>query len=60
MSGWVKARAVLNKEAKTITLFIWEDVIYYYRIFWRMVLDRGGEFKGKVINLLNRWGVNRI
>jgi CRISPR/Cas system-associated endoribonuclease Cas2 len=25
-----------------------------------MVLDGGGEFKGEVINLLNKWGVNRI
>jgi CRISPR/Cas system-associated endoribonuclease Cas2 len=25
-----------------------------------MVLNRGGEFKGEVIDLLNRWGVNRI
>jgi CRISPR/Cas system-associated endoribonuclease Cas2 len=25
-----------------------------------MVLNKGREFKGKVIDLLNRWGVNRI
>jgi CRISPR/Cas system-associated endoribonuclease Cas2 len=25
-----------------------------------MVLNKGGEFKGEVINLLNKWGVNRI
>jgi CRISPR/Cas system-associated endoribonuclease Cas2 len=25
-----------------------------------MVLNRGEEFKGKVINLLNKWGVNKI
>ena len=25
-----------------------------------MVLDGGGEFKGEVIDLLNRWGVDRI
>jgi CRISPR/Cas system-associated endoribonuclease Cas2 len=60
MSGWVEARAVSNKEAKTIALFIWEDVICRHRIFWRIVLDRGGEFKGEVIDLLNRWGVDRI
>ena len=25
-----------------------------------MVLNGGGEFKGEVINLFNRWGVNKI
>ena len=60
MSGWVEARAVLNKEAKTVALFIWEDVICRHGVFWRMVLDGGGEFKGEVIDLLNRWGVDRV
>ena len=54
MSGQVEARAVSNKEAKTVALFIWEDVICRYKVFQRMVLDGDGEFKGEVIDLLNR------
>jgi hypothetical protein len=60
MSGWVEARAIINKEAKIVMLFIWEDIIYCHGIFWRLILDGGGEFKGEVIKLLNKWGVNRV
>jgi hypothetical protein len=60
MSGWVEARAISNKEAKTVALFIWEDVICYYGVFWRMIFNGGGEFKGEVIDLLNKWGVDRV
>jgi hypothetical protein len=60
MSGWVEARAVANKEAKTVALFIWEDIICRHGVFWRMIVDGGGEFKSEVIDLLNKWGVDRI
>ena len=33
ISGWVKAKVVANKEAKTIALFIWEEIICRYRVF---------------------------
>ena len=60
MSGWVEARALSNKGAKAVATFIWEDVICRHGIFWRMVVDGGGEFMAEVIDLLNKWGVERI
>lgn len=33
MSGWIEARALSNKGAKDIAIFIWEDIIYRHDIF---------------------------
>ena len=54
ISGQVKARAVINKEAKIVATFIQEDVICRHGIFQRIVVDKGGKFKDKVILLLNK------
>ena len=53
ISSQVKARAISNKEAKTITTFIQEDIIYRYSIFQRLVINSRGEFKSEVVDLLN-------
>ncbi len=60
MSSQLEARAVSNKEAYTVALFIQKDIICQYRIFWRMVVDSGGEFKGEVVELLNKQGIDRV
>ena len=60
ISRQVKAKALLNKEAKIVVTFIQEEVIYRYRIFQRIINKRGGEFKDKVIRLLLKIEIGRI
>ncbi len=41
-------------------MFIQEDVIYRHRIFQRIVINREGEFKGEVVELLNKQRIDRV
>jgi hypothetical protein len=53
ISRWVKIRAISNKGARAIAVFIWKDIIYRHDIFWKIVINKGEKFKAKVLDLLN-------
>jgi hypothetical protein len=49
-----------DKKAEGVARFLWEDVICRHGLFGYLVVDGGIENMGKVIELLNKWGINRI
>ena len=57
LSGWPEGRALRTVNARTVADFIWQDVIYYYSIFGRLVINRGSEFKKEVIEILRKYGI---
>ena len=59
-SGWPEARALRNADAKSVAKFIWEEVITRHRLFNRLLIDRGSEFKREVIAILNTYDIKRI
>ena len=60
MSGWVEARALSSKTADQVAKFIWQDIICRHGLFWRLVVDGGGENMKEVIRLLNKMEIQRI
>ena len=60
LSGWVEARALSAVNAQSVAKFIWEDVICRHGVFGRMVVDGGGEFKGEVIEILQKYGISCV
>lgn len=59
-SWWPEARALADKRAEGVARFLWEDVICRHGLFEHLVVDGGTENMGEVIELLNKWGINRI
>jgi hypothetical protein len=59
-SGWVEARPLKNPTSKKIAKFIWEEIICRHGLFGQLKVDGGPEFKGAVIQELNKLGINRI
>ena len=49
ISRWVEARALSSKTADQVAKFIWQDIIYCYELFWKLVVDGGGENMKEVI-----------
>ena len=60
LSAWPEGRALKNATTDVVAKFIWEDIIYRYRIFGLIKVDRGAEFKGDVIKHLAELGVGRV
>jgi hypothetical protein len=60
LSRWVEAKAYGKVTAKIIAQFIWDEIICRYSLFDRLVIDRGREFKGEVIRILNTYDIKRI
>ena len=59
-SGWVEARPLHNPTSKKVAKFIWEEIVYRHGLFRHLKVDGGAEFKGAVIQELNKLGINRI
>jgi RNase H-like domain found in reverse transcriptase/Integrase zinc binding domain len=59
-SGWVEARPLKNPTSKKIAKFIWEEIVCRHGLFGQLKVDGGSEFKGAVIQELNKLGINRI
>ena len=49
ISGWVEAKALFLKTANQVAKFIWQNIIYCYELFWRLVINEGGENIKEVI-----------
>lgn len=54
MSGWVEARALALKDAKSVAKFIWEVIICRHGLFWRLVVDGRKDNMREVNELLNK------
>ena len=59
LSGWVEAKPLRNKEAKTVATFLWE-VICRFGIFGQLTVDGGGEFQDVVSLLTRKYGIHRV
>ena len=49
---WVKKRALKSTNTKSITRFIFEEVIYRYKVFLKLVIDRRPEDNNTIISKL--------
>jgi hypothetical protein len=60
-SGWVKERALKNTNTWLITRFIFKDIIYKYRVFLELVIDREPENNNTIIKeLIIIYGIRYI
>ncbi len=48
-SSWAKAKQIKNLISKKVAKFIYYKIIYKHRLFGRLKVNRGLEFKGEVI-----------
>ena len=60
MSEWVKAKAFFLKIADQITKFIWQDIIYCYELFQRLIINREDKNIKEIIRLLNKMKIQKI
>jgi len=51
-SKWIKERVLRNTNIRLITRFIFEDIIYRYRVFLELVIDRELENNNTIIKEL--------
>jgi hypothetical protein len=47
LSSWLEGRALAKADAASIAKFIWEDIVYRYEIFSKLMINRG--LKNKAI-----------
>jgi hypothetical protein len=59
LSGWVEAKPLVTKAAKTVAKFLWE-VICRFGIFGDLIVDGGTEFKDVVAELTAKYGIHRV
>ena len=59
-SGWPEARALYTATTAAVTRFLYEDVIYRYSCFQRLVLNRGPENKDLVEEFTRRYRIKRV
>ncbi len=59
-SNWPEAKPLRGAKAKHVAKFIWEDVITRHGLFGTLMIDGGSEFRGEVVELLNKYDINRI
>jgi hypothetical protein len=51
-SEWIKEKVLKNTNIRFITRFIFKDIIYRYRVFLELVIDRGPENNNTIIKEL--------
>jgi hypothetical protein len=54
---WPEARALLEATSEAVADFIWEEIICRYRVFSRLVVDRGSENKGVAKAFTVKYGI---
>jgi hypothetical protein len=60
LSDWVKSRALINVNVKTVAKFFWEDVICRHDVFEKLIVNDESENKNAVIKLTNRYEIKRV
>jgi len=56
----VEVRALNKNDSKAIAVFLYEDVIYRYRVFKRLVVNGGPKNKALVKELVRKYGIYRL
>ena len=59
-SSWVEKKALSKTNLKKIAKFIKKNIVYKYRIFGKLIVDRGLENKKFVKTLTKLYNINRI
>jgi hypothetical protein len=59
-SGWVEARGIASNDSKTVSKFLWEDVICRHGMFQRLVVDQGPENKAFTAEMMQRFNIKRV
>ncbi|CAG8646030.1 3855_t:CDS:1, partial [Ambispora leptoticha] len=52
LTGYIEARALRSKNAKSIATFLWEEIITRHGCFAELTSDRGTEFKNNIMEEL--------
>lgn len=60
LSGWVKAKLFCTLLSKAVTDFLWEDVIYQYECFGKLIIYGKSENKEVVVELIQRYKTKRL
>lgn len=60
LSGWIKAKPVYILSFRAIADFYQEDIICKYSCFGKLIIDRGLENKDVVVELIQRYGIERV
>jgi hypothetical protein len=60
LSGYLEARALRNADSKSVTKFLYKDVLCRYRYFYSLIVNGGPENARFVVNLANNYSIRRI
>jgi len=60
VSGWVEARALRKKDAKSVAKFLYEDVICRWGVFGQLSVDGGGENADITAALAELYNIKRV
>ena len=60
LSGAAEGRALTANTAKTVSKFIWEEIICRYGAIGQVTTDNGPEVKGAFTKLMDRYGIPQV
>ena len=60
VSSWVKERALTTASFAVVVKFLFKDLVYYYRLFRRLVVNRGPKNKGLIKAFAELYSIQRI
>lgn len=60
LSGWVEAKSLCTFFSWAVTDFLWEDIIYCYSCFGKLIIGKGSENKDAVTELTQRCRIESV
>ena len=60
LTGWLKARILIITDLINIIKFLWEDFIYWHRVFAKFVSDGNPENKVWIIDLAKLYNIKHV
>ena len=60
VSSWVKGKALTTASSTAVAKFLFKDLVYYYRLFRRLVVNRGPKNKGLIKAFTKLYSIQRI
>ena len=60
LSSWVEEKALSKANLKEVAKFIKKDIIYRYRVFGKLIVDKGPKNKKFVKTLTKLYSIDKI
>ncbi len=60
LSRWPKVRALSYATVEEVVDFIWEEIICRYRVFGRLVINRGPKNQGIAAAFVKKYSIKHI